>query len=135
MSETSTQSHDELLQHLQLLTERAVKRYALPEGVNVCLINVSENATYRIDDSATGAKWAMRVHRDGYHSRTAIASELAWVTALKASSAAVTPNPIPGLDGDVIQTVAIDGLPQPPQHSFVFLGRGQRARRERRCWI
>ena len=113
MSETGAQTHDELLQNLQLLTERAVKRYALPEGVNVRLINVSENATYRIDDAASGAKWALRVHREGYHSRTGIASELAWVTALKASGAAVTPNPIPGLDGDVIQTVAIDGLADP----------------------
>ena len=113
MSDASIQSHDQLLQHLQLLAESTVKRYALPDSVSVRLINVSENATYRIDDPVSGAKWAMRVHREGYHSRAAIASELAWVTALKASGAAVTPNPIRGLDGDVIQTVSIDGLPNP----------------------
>ena len=113
MSDASLQSHDQLLQHLQRLAERAVKRYALRDSVSAHLINVSENATYRIDDAASGAKWAMRVHREGYHSRTAIASELAWVTALKVSGAAVTPNPIAGFDGDVIQTVSIDGLPNP----------------------
>ena len=113
MSESGAQSHDEVLQYLQRLAERAVKRYALPDRVNVRLINLSENATYQIDDSVSGARWAMRVHREGYHSRTAIASELAWVTALKECGAAVTPNPIQGLDGDVIQTVSIDGLPSP----------------------
>lgn len=113
MSDASLQSHDRLLQHLQSLAESAVKRYALPDSVSVRLINVSENATYRIDHAASGGKWAMRVHREGYHSRAAIASELAWVSALKASGAAVTPNPIRGLDGDVIQTISIDGLPNP----------------------
>src|SRR4026208_1040912 len=73
-----TLSHEELLCRLQSLAGRAVRHYALPTNVTLQLINLSENATYRVDDSATGSKWALRVHRDGYHSRTAIASELQW---------------------------------------------------------
>jgi Ser/Thr protein kinase RdoA (MazF antagonist) len=106
-------SHEELLDWLQGLAERAVGFYALPGPVTVKLINLSENATYRVDDPATGSKWALRVHREGYHSRKAIASELEWQIALKASGAAVTPTPIPGKDGDLIQAVAGDGLPRP----------------------
>ena len=106
-------SHEKLLCRLQTLAERAVRRYALPATVTPQLINLSENATYRVNDSATGSKWALRVHREGYHSRTAIASELQWQIALKASGAAITPTPIPGNDGELIQTVAHDGLPRP----------------------
>jgi Ser/Thr protein kinase RdoA (MazF antagonist) len=113
MLETEPVPHDVLLQRLQLLAEKAVNRYALPDGVTVQLINVSENATYRVDDPASGAKWALRVHREGYHSRAAVASELAWLTELKQSGAALTPSPIPGIDGELIQTVAADGLPNP----------------------
>ena len=106
-------SHEELLCRLHSLAERAVSRYALPATVTLQLINLSENATYRVDDPATGSKWALRVHREGYHSRTAIASELQWQIALKASGAALTPTPIRGKDGELIQTVVHEGLPRP----------------------
>lgn len=105
-------SHEELMCRLQILAERAVRRYALPSAVTVKLINLSENATYRVDDPATGSKWALRVHREGYHSLTAIASELEWLIALKASGAAITPTPIAGSDGELIQTVAQEDLPR-----------------------
>jgi Ser/Thr protein kinase RdoA (MazF antagonist) len=113
MHDTTPLSHEVLLQRLQDLASGAVRRFDLPAGVNVQLINVSENATYRIYDPAGGTKWALRVHREGYHSPTAIASELAWLIALKDDGAAVTPSPIRGLDGEFIQTVAAYGLPNP----------------------
>ena len=106
-------SHEELLCRLQSLAERAVMRYALPATVTLQLINLSENATYRVDDSATGSKWALRVHREGYHSRMAIASELQWQIALKASGAAITPTPIRGNDGEFIQTCLLYTSPSP----------------------
>jgi Ser/Thr protein kinase RdoA (MazF antagonist) len=105
--------HEELLSRLASLAEQALSRYALPSGATVQLINLSENATYRVDDPATGSKWALRVHREGYHSRPAIASELLWQIALKQSGAAITPTPIPGRDGELIQSVAHEGLPRP----------------------
>lgn len=95
------------------LAVRALGRYGLPERVTVTLINVSENATYRLDDPVSGDRWALRVHREGYHSRTAIASELCWLQALKGSGAANVPLPLRGNDGDYIQTVATDRLPSP----------------------
>jgi Ser/Thr protein kinase RdoA (MazF antagonist) len=106
-------SHEELLCGLKSLAERAVSRYGLPARANVKLINLSENATYCVEDPATGSKWALRVHREGYHSRKAIASELEWLIALRESGAAMTPTPIPGKDGELIQSVAHEGLPRP----------------------
>jgi len=49
-------SHEELLCGLQGLAEGAVRRYALPATVTPKLIQLSENATYRVDDSGTGPK-------------------------------------------------------------------------------
>lgn len=111
-SESGT-GHDVLLRRLQELAEAAVYRFELPKSVIVRLINVSENATYRVDDPGSGRSWAMRVHRDGYHSKTAIASELAWQRALKAEGAIITPSSIPGRDGELLQTVHVEGLPRP----------------------
>ncbi len=105
--------HEELLRRLHELAEKALARFDLPSGVAMRLINLSENATYRVDDPGSGEKWALRVHREGYHSRTAIASELAWQLALRADGAALTPAPIRGRDGELIQTVRGDGLPAP----------------------
>lgn len=106
-------AHQQLLANLLQLAQRATRRYDLPAGVTVKLINLSENATYRVDDPATGRKWALRVHRDGYHSRRGIASELLWQQSLRAEDAALTPSPVPGLDGELIQTVANEALPRP----------------------
>ena len=113
MVDDAALSHDALLDRLLALAQHAISRFEISKGATVRLINLSENATYRVDDPDGGAKFALRVHRDGYHSRTAIASELAWQLALKADGAANPPTPIKGRDGEYIQTVAIDGLPRP----------------------
>lgn len=82
----------------------ATRRYRLPAGLSVTLINLSENATYAVQ-APDGRRWALRVHRDGYHSRAAIASELAWLQSLRAGGVVVTPVPVPGRDGEIIQIV------------------------------
>ncbi|MDQ8700682.1 phosphotransferase [Hyphomicrobium sp. LHD-15] len=98
---------------LDQLAERSIRHFALPPGVIPTLINISENATYRLDDPATGNRWALRIHREGYHSRAAIASELAWLAALRAAEAANVPAPIQGRDGEFIQSVKAEGLANP----------------------
>jgi Ser/Thr protein kinase RdoA (MazF antagonist) len=87
---------------LQELAEAATALYDLPFRLAVKLVNVSENATYKVS-AADGRSWALRIHREGYHSRTAIASELAWLIDLRNSGVALTPIPVPGKDGDFIQ--------------------------------
>ena len=68
------------------------------------LINLSENATYAVE-APDGQRWALRIHRDGYHTEAAIASELAWLTNLRDNGVVVTPVPVPGKDGQIIQRV------------------------------
>lgn len=110
---TNSLSHAEHLQRLQCLACRSIARYGLPIDVSIELVNLSENTTYRIEDGASGKSWALRVHRQGYHSRTAIASELAWLMALRRDGVATTPVPVAGVDGELIQSVAVDGLASP----------------------
>src|SRR5262245_25604056 len=102
---------EEQIRRLERITVSALARYPFAPDATLSLINLSENATYRID--STGERFAMRVHREGYHSEKAIASELAWAMALRRDGAAVTPAPMPGRDGRLIQTVAHELLPHP----------------------
>ena len=111
--------HEEQLRRLHVLATAALERYDLPGGSAAHLINVSENATYRVESPDGGGKWALRVHREGYHTRNGIASELAWLTALREDGAVLTPTPIAGTDGELIQLVADDGLPA-PRHVVLF---------------
>lgn len=95
--------HAEKLERLRELAEGALANYAIGAATAPTLINLSENATYRIEDPQSGRRWALRVHREGYHSKNAIASELAWLTALRGDGVVTTPVPVPGRDGALIQ--------------------------------
>ena len=119
MSGFDALAHGERLRRLHLLATTALGRYDLPAGAEAHLVNLSENATYRVEAPAAGGRWALRVHREGYHGRAAIASELAWLTALRADGAVLTPTPIPGADGERIQLVSHDALPG-PRHVVLF---------------
>lgn len=105
MTSFNASAHDQLLQILQELAIRALAAYPLPPGSTATLVNLSENATFRID-APDGRRWALRLHRDGYQSDQAIASELAWAVDLRRAGIAVTPNPVAGDNGKLIQHLA-----------------------------
>ena len=111
--------HADRLRGLHRLATAALGHYDLPADAGAHLVNISENATYRIDVPAGGERWALRVHREGYHTRNEIASELAWLTALREGGTVLTPTPIAGTDGEIIQVVADDALPR-PRHVVLF---------------
>ena len=94
------------------LAEAALARYGIEAAEPPKLINVSENATYRVTASDR-REYALRVHREGYHSKNAIASELAWLQALRRDGVVVTPIPVPGTDGSLIQAVEHPAMPRP----------------------
>ena len=119
MSDFDALPHAEHLRRLHRVAIAALERYDLAPRPGVRLINVSENATYRVDSPDGEAKGALRVHREGYHGRNAIASELAWLTALREDGAVVTPTPIPGTDGELIQLVSSEEL-RAPRHVVLF---------------
>lgn len=127
---------------------RALDDYEVSPDAVLTLINVSENATYRVDEG--GSSTILRVHRLGYHSRDAIRSELAWLDALREDEDIRTPQVIPSRYGSRVVTVPgevprdcvmFEFLPgaEPPEHSLVpdFERLGQitaRMHRHARAW-
>jgi Ser/Thr protein kinase RdoA (MazF antagonist) len=112
-------SHDDFLARLGRLAQSAIGLYALSPQSTATMINLSENATYRIDDPETGERTILRIHRVGYHSRQAIESELQWMTALRRDTGLETPEPIPARDGTVLQMLAGSEL-KDPRHAVMF---------------
>ena len=100
---------------LRLLAETALAAtglWDLPKNLTVTLINLSENATYRVA-APDGRSWALRLHREFYHSEPAIRSELLWLQALRRQGVVLTPVPLPGRNGDILQRAAHPALQRP----------------------
>ncbi|MBL9047601.1 MAG: phosphotransferase enzyme family protein [Tabrizicola sp.] len=112
MSDFGRLSLAEQLPLLKELAQAACALFPLPDGVDVALVNLSENATFRVQ-AQDGRRWALRIHRDGYHSRAAIASELAWLIDLRATGVARTPAPVKGREGEYIQKMAHPRMARP----------------------
>jgi Ser/Thr protein kinase RdoA (MazF antagonist) len=86
----------------------ALRAYGCHPGAAVELLNVSENATFLVSDPDAGRS-VLRVHRLGYHTEREIASELAWMDALRGEAGVRTPRVLPATDGRRIVTVAEPG--------------------------
>ncbi len=114
------QAHDlsaggDVLARVHDTARAAVRLHGLPDA-EVTLINVSENATYRVDDPVTGRRSILRVHRLGYHSTRAIASELAWLEALGREAGVRTPAVLPAPGGRRVLTIPGER----PRHCVMF---------------
>src|SRR5271154_2467402 len=87
----------------------ALHRYGCHPDASVELLNVSENATFLVSDPGARPS-VLRVHRLGYHSEQAIASELAWMDALRAEAGVRTPRVLPAAGGRRILAVTAHGV-------------------------
>ena len=83
---------------LEVIARSALPAHGLRPDAALTLLNVSENATYAVDDPVAGRS-VLCVHRPGYHSAAAIESELAWIEALRADGVVATPAVLPAPDG------------------------------------
>ncbi len=110
---------EQQLERIDALAQEALAHYDLPADAQVSMINYSENFTYRVDAPYSGARWALRVHREDYHSENGIGCELAWMKALREEAGVQTPVAVPGRDAELIQTVLSDGVPR-PRHCVLF---------------
>ena len=66
-------------ERLEVFARAAAVEHGRPDA-DLTLLNVSENATFRLDDGET--RFVLRVHRTNYHTLPAIESELRWIEAL-----------------------------------------------------
>ncbi len=87
--------------------------HGISPDASVRLLNVSENGTFVVDDPQAPPgeqRSVLRVHRRGYHSRAAIESELAWITALREAHIVDTPAILTAQGGErVVEAVRADG--------------------------
>ena len=93
----------DVLERVTRCAKRAIVGYGCHPGAAVRLLNVSENATYLVEDPEQGPS-ILRVHRLGYHTLPEIESELAWMDALRAEAGVRTPRIVPALDGRRVDT-------------------------------
>lgn len=100
------------LRRVEKLARHALPLFGLSPDSTVSLLNYSENATYLVTPS-TGPRRVLRINRPGYHPRNYIATELAWVQALRRDTSIVTAEPLAGLDGELIQHVWHPAVPEP----------------------
>ncbi len=89
------------------LVDAALARFGLGGGASATFVRHGENTTYRVtaDD---GRQFALRINRPGYQTAEAVRSELAWMDGLRVAGVRTAP-PVPGVDGDLVQTVSLDG--------------------------
>src|SRR5690348_13766660 len=97
----------DVLDRVTRCAQAALREYGCHPDASVSLMNVSENATYLIEDPAAGPS-VLRVHRLGYHSQAEIASELAWMDALRAEAGVRTPQVLRTQGGECFVNV-VDG--------------------------
>jgi Ser/Thr protein kinase RdoA (MazF antagonist) len=93
-------------EHLEVFARAAAAEHRMADG-ELTLLNVSENATYRLDQG--DRRIVLRVHRTGYHSREAIHSEITWIDALRGDGVVHTAPVVPTPDGREIVQVAHPG--------------------------
>jgi Ser/Thr protein kinase RdoA (MazF antagonist) len=94
------------------LAEQALGLYDLPGNSRVHLVSLSENEIYKVE-APYGRGWALRLQRPGYQSYTSLASEMAWLVALRQDGVVATPVPVAGLNGEWVQVARLsDGEPR-----------------------
>jgi Ser/Thr protein kinase RdoA (MazF antagonist) len=104
MSEHDLSAGGDVMDRVTACARAALCRYGGHPDASVELLNVSENATFLVTDPDNGLS-VLRVHRLGYHTEPEIASELAWMDALRAEAGVRTPRVLPAIDGQRVVTV------------------------------
>ncbi len=110
----------EFLTRLEAGLHDTLPAWGFSKATEVTLLTVSENATFLARDPQRASPVVLRVHRPKYHTRAEIASELAWIEALRAAAAVETPALIPTRSGEMI-TAFQDGEETRHVVAFAFM--------------
>jgi Ser/Thr protein kinase RdoA (MazF antagonist) len=111
MSTHDLSTGGDVLDRVTRFAARAARAYGCAPASTVRLLNVSENATYLVEDPDAGP-CILRVHRLAYHTEAEIESELAWMDALRAEAGVRTPRVLPAADGQ--RVLALPDIEEPP---------------------
>ncbi len=106
------EGQDILLRRLEGVAIKAAGLIDSSAPLTPQLLNHSENTTYLLSDASGTEAKILRIHRTGYHSLNAIQSELTWVDALREDAGVHTPKILPGKNGERMQFVSTDEVPE-----------------------
>jgi Ser/Thr protein kinase RdoA (MazF antagonist) len=110
MPEEGAAMHSEdFIGRLEAGLRTVMLRWGLSPETRLTLLAVSENVTFRAEDPHSRRDLVFRVHRPGYHSISEIASELAWLAALRKDDVVDTLTPVLQTDGGLIADIDDDG--------------------------
>lgn len=98
-----------------------VKLYDFSDETSVSLLSESENKVYLVEDTARPDNYVIRVNsgRLGYHTPPMIASELAWLMALRSDTDIPVPEVMRAKDGSLVQTMTAPDLDK-PRHGAIY---------------
>jgi Ser/Thr protein kinase RdoA (MazF antagonist) len=103
---------------LQEFAIDAVAKFGYSLDSTITLINISENATFKVTDIKTGLDTILRIHRPFYHSKEAIQSELDWVQSLRKVQLVRTPSILPAGSGE--QVILVQDSTGEQRHAVMF---------------
>jgi Ser/Thr protein kinase RdoA (MazF antagonist) len=99
------------------VARRALSEFDFSERATIRMINLSENATYLVEDPLERRQGVLRVHRENYHPAESIRSELQWLDALREEAGIRTPAVIPARDGRRVVSLEHAGT---ERHTVLF---------------
>jgi Ser/Thr protein kinase RdoA (MazF antagonist) len=99
------------IQRLRHLAAVALAAYDLPPA-RLTLLRHLFNTTFRVD-TADGHRYVLRIHRSGSPTPANVASELAWLAALRRDTPLEVPDPVPTRAGALLTMAEAPGVPRP----------------------
>ena len=100
----------EQIARLRDLARAALVGYGLGDA-RLTLLRHEHNTTFRVDGG--GATSVLRINRPGVHAPATIASEMAWLQALRRDTGLGVPEPVAARDGALAVLAHAPGMPGP----------------------
>jgi Ser/Thr protein kinase RdoA (MazF antagonist) len=95
---------------LRRLANAALTRYGLSTS-RLATLRHEHNTTFRID--AQGGTYVLRINRPGVYTAAMVASEMAWLKALRSETRLGVPEPVATRDGALVVVAEDGGVPEP----------------------
>lgn len=102
-------SEEDQVGRLYTLAKKSLPEWDI-KNFKLWLLKYRENAVFGVRNLEDGRKYALRIHREAYHSDRALLSELQWMEALN-QSGIDTPSVVPTVDGHLFSHVGTEDVP------------------------
>lgn len=102
---------------LRNMAIEALKQYDL-QVAKLRLLTNEFNGIFRVDTLA-GEKYVLRISRPNEHEISEILSEMTWLAALRKETNLMVPEPLESINGDLVVTVEVEGVPE-ARHCVIF---------------